>query len=44
MTRIKDRNWIETDNFMDSSNITKHLHTEGKKEQNTPMSKHHNQQ
>ena len=29
MTRIKDRYWIETDNFFDSSNITKHLQTEG---------------
>ena len=29
MTRIKDRNWIETDKFIDSSNITKHLQTEG---------------
>ena len=29
MTRIKDRYWIETDNFIDSSNITKHLQTEG---------------
>ena len=29
MTRIKDRYWIETDNFVDSSNITKHLQTEG---------------
>ena len=28
MTRIKDRYWIETDNFFDSSNITKHLQTE----------------
>ena len=28
MTRIKDRYWIETDNFIDSSNITKHLQTE----------------
>ena len=24
LTRSKDRNWIETDNFIDSSNITKH--------------------
>ena len=29
MTRIKDRYWIESDNFIDSSNITKHLQTEG---------------
>ena len=29
MTRIKDRYWRETDNFIDSSNITKHLQTEG---------------
>ena len=29
MTRIKDRYWIETDNFIDSSNITQHLQTEG---------------
>ena len=29
MTRIKDRLWIETDNFIDSSNITKHLQSEG---------------
>ena len=29
MTRIKDRYWIETDNFIDSSIITKHLQTEG---------------
>ena len=29
MTRIKDCYWIETDNFIDSSNITKHLQTEG---------------
>ena len=29
MTRIKDRYWIETDNFIDSSNITNHLQTEG---------------
>ena len=29
MIRIKDRYWIETDNFIDSSNITKHLQTEG---------------
>ena len=29
MTRIKDRYWIETDNFIDSSNVAKHLQTEG---------------
>ena len=29
MTRIKDRYWIETYKFIDSSNITKHLQTEG---------------
>ena len=29
MTRIKDRYWIETDSFIDSSNITKHFQTEG---------------
>ena len=29
MTRIKDRFWIETDNFMESSNITQNLQTEG---------------
>ena len=29
MTKIEDRYWIETDNFIDSSNITKHLQTEG---------------
>ena len=29
MTRIKDSDWIETDNFTDSSNIAKHLQTEG---------------
>ena len=29
LTRIEDRYWIETDNFIDSSNITKHLQTEG---------------
>ena len=31
MTRIKDPYWIETDNFIDSPNITKHLQTEGTK-------------
>ena len=29
MTRIKDRYWIETDNFIESSNITNNLQTEG---------------
>ena len=29
MTRIKDRYWIETDNFIESSNITQNLQTEG---------------
>ena len=29
MTRIKDRYWIETDNLINSSNITKQLQTEG---------------
>ena len=29
MTRIKDRYWIETDNFIESSNITQKLQTEG---------------
>ena len=29
MTRIKDRYWIETDNFVGSSNITQNLQTEG---------------
>ena len=29
MTRIKNRYWIEADKFIDSSNITKHLQTEG---------------
>ena len=43
MTRIKDRYWIETDNFIDSSNITQNLQSEGKQEQNIPMLKHHNQ-
>ena len=28
-TRIKDRYWIETDNFIDSSNITQNLQSEG---------------
>ena len=27
-TRIRERYWIETDNYIDSSNITKHLQTE----------------
>ena len=29
MTRIKDRYWIETDNFIESSNITQNLQNEG---------------
>ena len=29
MTRIKDRYWIETEKFIDSSNITHHPQTEG---------------
>ena len=29
MTSIKDRCWIETDNFIESSNITQNLQTEG---------------
>ena len=29
MTTIKDRYWIETDNFIESSNITQNLQTEG---------------
>ena len=29
MTRNKDRYWIETDNFIESSNITQNLQTEG---------------
>ena len=29
MTRIKDRYWIETDNFIKSSNITQNLQNEG---------------
>ena len=29
MTRIKDRFWIETNNFIESSNITQNLQTEG---------------
>ena len=29
MTRIKDRYWIETDNFIESSNITQRLQNEG---------------
>ena len=38
MTRIKDRYWIELDNFNDSSSITKHLQTEGKKRNKIPQS------
>ena len=29
MTRIKDRYWIETDNFIESSNITQNFQSEG---------------
>ena len=29
MTRVKDQYWIETDNFIESSNITQNLQTEG---------------
>ena len=29
MTRIKDRYWIETDNFIESSNIPQNLQTKG---------------
>ena len=29
MTRIKDRYWIKTDNFIESSNITQNLESEG---------------
>ena len=29
MTRIKDRYWIETDTFIETSNITQKLQTEG---------------
>ena len=29
MTRIKDRYWIETDTFIETSNITQKLRTEG---------------
>ena len=29
MTRVEERYWIETDNFIDSSNLTQHLQTEG---------------
>ena len=36
MTRIKDGYWIETDNFTDSSIITKHLQTEEIKETKYP--------
>ena len=46
MIRIKGRYWIEIDNFIQSSNITQNLLTEGMKEykeQSIPMSKHHNQ-
>ena len=43
MTRTKDRYWIETDNLIESSNITQNIQNEGIKEQNIPVSKHHNQ-
>ena len=36
MTRIKNCYWIETDNFIDSSKITKHLRTGGIKETKHP--------
>ena len=29
MTRIEERYWIETDNFIESSNITQNLQNEG---------------
>ena len=43
MTRIKERYWIETDNFI--RQILKHYTKSSKrrKKQNIPMSKHHNQ-
>ena len=46
-TRNKDRNWIETDNFIESSNFTQNLQTEriqGTKYPNvkTPQSTIHN--
>ena len=36
MTRIKDRYWIETNNFIESSNITQNLQTEGIQGTNYP--------
>ena len=39
MTRNKDRYWIETDNVIDSTNITKHLQTEGIKATQYPIVK-----
>ena len=36
MTRIKDRYWIETDNFIKSSNITQNLQTKGIQGTNYP--------
>ena len=36
MTRNKDRYWIETDNFIESSNITQNLQTEGIQERKYP--------
>ena len=36
MTRIKDRYWRETDNFIESSNITQNLQTEGIQETEYP--------
>ena len=36
MTRIKDRYWIETENFIESSNITRDLQTEGIKGRKYP--------
>ena len=36
MTRIKYRYWIETDNFIESSNITQNLQTEGIQETKYP--------
>ena len=36
MTSIKDRYWIKTDNFIESSNITQYLQTEGIQGTNYP--------
>ena len=36
MTRYKDRYWIETDNFIESSNFTQNLQTEGIQGTNHP--------